>query len=150
MAQIYWEDVDVGTEITPYPRSVTLMEINRFAGANDEFLLHHMDRDYSRKVERLPDVIIMGNLKYAYLSTMMTGWAGKDGKLKRLSAEFRGMDYPGPALGAEPTMICRGSVTKKYIVNGEHRVDCQVWVENRAGQVTTPGSATVILPTRNA
>lgn len=149
MAQLFWEDVEAGTEITPYSRIVTLMEINRFAGANDEFLLHHMDRDYSQNIEHLPDVIIMGNLKYVYLSNMMLKWIGEGGSLKRLSAQYRGMDFPGPALSTEPTMICKGSVTKKYIQNGEHYVECQVRVENRAGRVTTPGSAIVILPTRS-
>jgi acyl dehydratase len=149
MAQLFWEDVEIGMEITPYPRIVTLMEINRFAGANDEFLLHHMDRDYSRNIERLPDVIVMGNLKYAYLSNMMNNWIGEGGRLRRLSAQYRGMDFPGPALSTEPTMICKGSVTKKYIQNGDHYVECQVWVENRAGQITTPGLATVMLPAGN-
>jgi acyl dehydratase len=149
MTQLFWEDVEVGTEITPYPRTVTLMEINRFAGANDEFLLHHMDRDYSQNVEHLPDVIVMGNLKYAYLSNMMHNWIGEGGSLKRLSAQYRGMDFPGPALSIEPTMICKGSVTKRYIQNGDHYLECQVRVENRAGQITTPGSAIVILPSRN-
>ena len=150
MAQIFWEDVEVGTEIPAYPRIVTLMEINRFAGANDEFLLHHMDRDYSKNLEHLPDVIVMGNLKYTYLSNMMNKWVGKEGRLTRLSAQFRGLDFPGPALSKQPTMICKGKVTKKYIQDCNHMVECEVWVENNAGKVTTPGSATVILPFRSA
>jgi acyl dehydratase len=94
MTQLCWEDVTVGTEIPPYPRIVTLMEINRFAGANDEFLLHHMDRDYSRTVERLPDIIVMGNLKYAYLSNMLHNWIGEGGTLKRLGP-VPGAGFPG-------------------------------------------------------
>ncbi len=149
MAQLFWEDVEVGMPIPSYPRTVTLMEMNRFAGANDEFVLIHMDRDYSQNVARLPDVIVMGNLKYAYLSNMMNKWIGEGGTLKRLSAPYRGMDIPGPALSTEPTMICKGRVTKKYVQNVNHYVECEVWVENKKGQITTPGSAIVILPTRS-
>ena len=149
MAQLFWEDVEVGTEIPPYPRTVTLMELNRFAGANDEFVLIHMDRDYSRNFARLPDVIVMGNLKYAYMSNMVNNWIGEGGILKRLSAQYRGMDIPGPALSTEPTMICKGRVTKKHIQNGDHYVECEVWVENSEGQITTPGSAVIILPSRD-
>ena len=149
MAQLFWDDVEVGMEITPYQRVVTLMELNRFAGANDEFVLIHMDRDYSQKVSRLPDVIVMGNLKYAYLANMMTNWIGEAGTMKRLSAQYRGMDIPGPALSSEPTMICKGKVTKKYVQDGDHYVECEVWTETREGQVTTPGSAIAILPTRD-
>ena len=149
MAQLYWDDVEVGMEIPPYQRVVTLMELNRYAGANEEFVLIHMDRDYSQKVARLPDVIVMGNLKYAYLSNMMINWIGEEGTLKRLSAQYRGMDIPGPAHSTEPTMICKGKVTKKYVQDDDHCVECEVWTETGAGQVTTPGSAIVILPTRD-
>ena len=148
MTQLFWDDVEIGMEIPPYQRVVTLMELNRFAGANDEFVLIHMDRDYSRNVSRLPDVIVMGNLKYAYLANMMTNWIGEGGTLKRLSAQFRGMDIPGPALSAEPTMICKGRVTNKYVRDGDHYVECEVRTETREGQITTPGTAIVILPKR--
>ena len=149
MAQLFWDDIEVGTEIPAYQKAVTLMELNRYAGANDEFVLIHMDRDYSQKVARLPDVIVMGNLKYAYLANMMTDWIGEDGTLKRLSAQYRGMDIPGPALSTEPTMICKGRVTKKYVQDDDHYIECEVWTETNEGQVTTPGSATAILPARN-
>lgn len=149
MAQLFWDDVAVGMEIPPYPRTVTLMELNRFAGANDEFVLIHMDKDYSQNVARLPDIIVMGNLKYTYLSNMMNNWIGEGGTLKRLSAQYRGMDIPGPALSTEPTMTCKGKVTKKYIQNGDHYVECEVWVENKEEQITTPGAAIIILPARD-
>jgi len=149
MAQLFWDDVEVGMEIPPHQKAVTLMELNRFAGANEEFVLIHMDRDYSQKVARLPDVIVMGNLKYAYLVNMMTNWIGEDGTLKRLSAQYRGMDIPGPALSTEPTMVCKGRVTKKYVQDGDHYIECEVWTETKEGQVTTPGSAIAILPARS-
>jgi hydroxyacyl-ACP dehydratase HTD2-like protein with hotdog domain len=149
MAQLCWDDIEVGTEIPPYQRVVTLMELNRYAGANEEFVLIHMDRDYSQKVARLPDVIVMGNLKYAYLSNMMINWIGEEGTLKKLSAQYRGMDIPGPALSSEPTMICKGKVTNKYVQDGDHYVECEVWTETGEGQVTTPGSAIAILPARS-
>jgi len=147
MAQLLWEDVEVGMEIPPYTKAISLMELNRFAGANDEFVLIHMDRDYSQNVARIPDIIVMGNLKYAYLSNMMNRWIGESGTLKRLKAQYRGFDIVGPALGTEPTMFCKGKVTKKYVENNDHYVECDVWVENKEGQVTTPGSALVSLPT---
>jgi acyl dehydratase len=148
MAQLFWEDVEIGMEIPPYPRVVTLMELNRFAGANDEFVLIHMDRDYSQNVSRLPDVIVMGNLKYAYLANMITNWIGEGGTLKRLSAQFRGMDVPGSALSTRPTMICKGRVTAKYKKGADHYLECEVYTETSEGQITTPGSAIIILPSK--
>jgi acyl dehydratase len=149
MAQLFWEDVEIGMEIPPYQRVVTLMELNRFAGANDEFVLIHMDRDYSQNVSRLPDVIVMGNLKYAYLANMITNWIGEGGTLKRLNTQFRGMDVPGPALSTKPTMICKGRVTAKYIKGADHYLECEVSTETSEGQITTLGSAIIILPSRD-
>ena len=46
------------------------------------------------------------------------------------------------------TWQCKGVVVKKYVDNGDHCVDCEMAVENGEGKKTTPGSATVILPSR--
>ncbi|MGH7001266.1 MAG: hypothetical protein ACREEA_07145 [Stellaceae bacterium] len=45
-------------------------------------------------------------------------------------------------------MICKGRVTKKYVDGADHLVDCEIWLENTKGEKTTPGSATVLLPSR--
>ena len=46
------------------------------------------------------------------------------------------------------TWHCKGRVTRRYWHDGQALVDVEVWVENGSGKVTTPGEATVILPTR--
>jgi hypothetical protein len=40
-------------------------------------------------------------------------------------------------------------VTNKYVKDGEHLVDCEIRVENQAGLVISPGSATVALPVKS-
>jgi len=52
------------------------------------------------------------------------------------------MDSPGQPITA------KGSVTRKYQEDGRNLVDCEIWLENTEGQKTTPGSATVELPSR--
>jgi hypothetical protein len=52
------------------------------------------------------------------------------------------MDQPGSKV------VCKGRVTRKYVENGQHMVDCEIWLENAKGEKTTPGSATAILPSR--
>jgi hypothetical protein len=90
----------------------------------------------------LPGVIIHGALKNAFLAQLMTDWIGEDGTLKKLGIQYRGMDVPGD------TLTCKGRVTKKYVQDGLHYVDCEIWLENGKGEKTTPGSATVVLPTK--
>jgi acyl dehydratase len=138
----YWEDVAAGQEIPPFQRKVGYMELNRFAGANEEFVPIHMDADYAKNVAKLPDVIVMGNLKLAYIANARTGWAGDDGWITKLAVEYRKMDL------VNKTLTAKGKITKKYEADGRHLVDLEVWVENEEGEVTTPGRATVALPTR--
>ena len=140
--QLYWEDVREGSEIPAFARKVGYMELNRFAGANNEFVPIHMDPDYAKNVAKLPDVIVMGNLKLAYIANAITGWAGEEGSIRKISIEYRRMDT------VNTTITAKGKVTKKYQQDGENLVDLEVWVENEAGEVTTPGSAVVSLPAR--
>ena len=140
--QLYWEDVQDGQVVPPYSQKVGYMELNRFAGANNELVPIHMDPDYAKNVAKLPDVIIMGNLKLAYIANALTSWAGDDGWIRKIAIEYRKMDT------VNTTIAAKGKVTRKYQEDGKHLVALEVWVENEQGEVTTPGSAVVALPSR--
>jgi acyl dehydratase len=134
--------VQEGQEVPPFERKVTYMELNRFAGANDEYVLIHMDAEYAKNTAKLPDVIVMGNLKLAYIGNMLEDWAGEDGWIQKLGVDYRKMDV------VHSTLSAKGKVTRKYEEGGRHLVDLDVWIENDQGEVTTPGRATVALPAR--
>ena len=140
--QLYWDDVEEGQEVPPFSRKVTYMELNRFAGANDEYVLIHMDPDYAKNVAKLPDVIVMGNLKLAYIANALEDWAGEDGWVQKLGVDYRKMDV------VHSTLTAKGKVARKYQEDGKHLVDLEVWLENDKGEVTTPGRAVVTLPSR--
>jgi len=46
------------------------------------------------------------------------------------------------------TWWCKGTVTNKYVDGDQRMVECEIWVENGKGEKTTPGTATVVLPSR--
>ena len=140
--QLYWEDVQEGQEIPPFSQKVGYMELNRFAGANDELVPIHMDPDYAKDVAKLPDVIIMGNLKLAYIANAITDWAGDEGWITKVSVEYRKMDT------VNSTITAKGKVTKKFQQDGKNLVELEIWVENEQGEVTTPASAVLALPSR--
>ena len=140
--QLYWEDVEEGQEIATFSRKVGYMELNRFTAANGEFVPIHMDPDYAKNVAKLPDVIIMGNLKAAYIANALTAWAGDEGWLRKIAVDYRKMD------NVNTTVSAKGKVTGKREEDGRHLVDLDVWLENEDGDVTTPGSAVVSLPSR--
>jgi hypothetical protein len=84
----------------------------------------------------------------------MTDWAGEDGFLRKFSCQYRQIDFPRRMKSLmEPqdgeTWTCKGKVVKKYAEGGENLVDCDIWLENGQGQVTVPGKATVILPSKS-
>lgn len=137
--QLYYEDVEVGTEITPLVKSPTTQQLVKWAGASEDYYQIHYDKDFAQSLGLL-GVIVHGRLKSSFLAQMVTDWIGEQGTVKKISVLHRGMDFPGE------TMTCKGRVTKKYIQDGEHIVECQIWTENPRGEKTTPGNAIVILP----
>jgi acyl dehydratase len=140
-APIYFEDVEVGAEVTPLEKTPTTQQLVRYAGASGDFNPIHYDKDHAI-ASKLPGVIVHGALKNAFLGQLMTDFAGEQGWLRKLSVQYRGMDVPGVKVTA------RGNVTAKRVEGSEHLVDCEIWLENEKGEKTTPGRATVILPSR--
>ena len=152
--QLYWEDVEVSSELTPLAKVATTQMLVKWAGASGDFVPIHYDDAFAR-AQGLSGVIVHGALKRQWLVQLITGWIGDGGILKKFSCTYRAMDIPRPMKTlTEPqegeTWWCKGKVTKKHVENNDHFLACEIWVENGKGEVTTPGKATVILPSRTA
>jgi len=150
--QLYWDDVDEGMEVTTLSKVATTQMLVQWAVASGDLNPLHYE-DAHAKSQGQPGVIVHGQLKRAWLVNLMTDWIGDKGFLKKLACQFRGTDLPrGMALIGIPkdgeTWWCKGKVTRKYVEDDEHLVDCEIWVENGSGVKTTPGSATAKLPSR--
>ena len=139
--QIYWEDVSEGMDMPPLVKNPTTQQLVKYAGASGDYYQIHYDKDFA-KGNGLDDVILHGALKNAYLGQYMTDWMGPLCTLSMLSCQYRGIDSPGQPITA------KGSVTRKYQDDGRNLVDCEIWLGNTEGQKTTPGAATVELPSR--
>ena len=139
--QVYWEDVTEGMELPPLKKEATPRQLVQWAGASGDFYEIHYNKDIALG-NNLPDLIIHGALKNAWLGQLMTDWMGVEGTLRKLSCQYRGMDVLGDPL------VCTGKVTKKYVQGESHLVDCDIWLQNSKGEKTTPGAATVELPSR--
>jgi hypothetical protein len=168
----YWEEVEVGEELTPVVRGpYTLAEQMAWvAGAHGSLHVSErltrilMDRDpgqrhfydprlkiYSPFDQRdssllqkrgVPRIYAAGEQTEAWRNMVLTNWMGDDGFLWKSSTQIRGMNLQGDITW------CRGKVTQKYCDNGKHCVDIDCWCENQRGEVTIPGTATVMLPSR--
>lgn len=141
MSQIYWDDVKEDSALPELKKNCSSQQLVKWAGSSGDFYQIHYDKDFAISTG-LTGIIVHGALKNAFLGQLVTDWMGEHGVLKKLSVQYRGMDYPNDPL------ICRGKVTKKYVQDGKHLVDCEIWLENGKGEKTTPGSATVVLPAK--
>ena len=140
--QLYFEDVQEGSNIPTLEKNPTTKQLVMYAGASGDYYQIHYDQNFAASVG-LPTVILHGALKSAFLGQLMTDWIGNHGTLKKLSVKYRGMDVPNKPL------YCKGTVTKKYIDKNQHLVECDIYIETADGKKTTPGSALVSLPSKN-
>jgi acyl dehydratase len=91
----------------------------------------------------LPNSYDYGGMRETWLTHLLTDWIGDDGWLWKLRCEHRKFNYLG-----DVTWV-RGEVVDKQQVDGRAEVHVAVRCENQRGEVTTPGTAVVLLPTRD-
>jgi hydroxyacyl-ACP dehydratase HTD2-like protein with hotdog domain len=150
--QVYFQDVKEGDEIPRLVKNCTPQQLVMWAAAAGDFYQIHYDERFA-KSNGLQDIIVHGALKGGFLGQLIHDWIGEEGRIKAFACSYRGMDYTGQEI------ICRGVVTKTYEQDGEHLVDLEIWTEtgkadddgrpkNPEGVKTTPGTATVSLPSR--
>ena len=152
--QLYWEDVNAGTEVTPISKIATTQKLVMWAGASGDFNPLHYQESFAQS-RGMPTVLVHGRLKAHWLVHLVENWIGEEGRIKKLSCQYRGEDYPRK-MNSEltydegETWWCKGIVSKKYVQDSEHMVDCDIWVENGKGEKATLGKTTVVLPSREA
>lgn len=139
--QLYFEDVEEGSELPSFSFGpITTEDLVRWACARGNYHPIHYDKDFSRK-EGNPDVLVHGPLKLGLMDRMIRDWIGEHGELKKISCMYRAVDVPGNIL------TVNGKVVTKS-VEEESQVQCELWVENQKGDITTKGTAVVTLPFR--
>jgi len=143
--QVYGGEVEVGQEIPTLVKHPATIQLAKWAGASGDYNPIHYDKDFAI-ANNLPGPIVHGRLTFAFLSQLVTDWIGEGGTLKKIGVSFRGMH--GPITHAGEDHVSKGKVTKKYIKEGEHYVELEIHAENAKGEVTTPGTAEVVLPCR--
>lgn len=169
----YWQDVAEGEEMDPIARGpLTAMDLKGFnvgvgRGLTHGIVLMHAQRHpghYFRNPEAgggieytgvghqrasvaqqigVPSAYDYGPGRTAWLTTLVTNWMGDAAFLKRLRAEMRRFNIVGD------TTWLKGKVARKYVRDGYALVDLEIWGENQKGDITAPGIATVMLPSKD-
>lgn len=139
---LYFEDVEIGQQVTPWARKTDFMSWNRYAAVNDEFVYIHMDDEAGRAAKNEQGAFGMGNLRFAYLLNMLRDWAGDEVTIRELGCQYRAINQKNDIL------TCTGTITDKKRENGENLVYLDVNVANQDGKTGAPGKAVIILPSR--
>jgi acyl dehydratase len=92
----------------------------------------------------LPTSYDYGAMRETWLCHALTDWMGDDAWLFKLRCEHRKFNYTGD------TTWVRGKVVDKRQVDGRNEVHLELRCENQRGEITTPATAVVLLPTRDA
>lgn len=137
--QINYEEVEVGQEIPGYNLELDSLRMSLQTSGSQDFNAPHHDVEYIRSTG-VPDIFVNTGFTRACLERVITDWMGDEGWLRKLSFRMKRMNMPGDI------MTCKGKITKKFLKDDDHFVECDVWVENQREGVTTEATATVILP----
>jgi hypothetical protein len=102
----------------------------------------HWDPEFARRSGN-PTTFDYGRMRETWLIHLCTDWMGDDAWLWKLDCEFRRFNYVGD------TQWLRGTVVRRLLADGDRpAVDLDLTMTNQRGEVTTPGHATVLLPSR--
>jgi acyl dehydratase len=111
-------------------------------GVPDAMQRVHWDPAFARKSGN-PTTFDYGRMREAWMIHACTDWMGDDAWLWRLGVEFRQFNYVGDVQWVE------GRVTRRYLAEGDRpAVEIELHTRNQRDVVTSPGSATILLPSR--
>jgi len=135
---VTWDTVNEGDTLPELAKTPGVTQLVKYAAGSGDFNpLHH---DYAfPQAKQLGSIIVHGRFKYAALGEFVSNWLGHNGRVRNLSCQYRGMDFP------DQPFTCKGEVVRKWEEGGEKLVQVKIWTQNAEGKKTTPGEATVIV-----
>jgi acyl dehydratase len=99
----------------------------------------HWDPEFARRAGN-PTTFDYGRMRETWLIHLCTDWMGDEAWLWKLECEFRKFNFVGD------TQWLSGTVTHKYMADGRPAIDVGLHAHNQRGELTTPGTATILLP----
>ncbi|MEE8557995.1 MAG: MaoC/PaaZ C-terminal domain-containing protein [Myxococcota bacterium] len=134
---ITWDSVKEGEELPELRKRPGVTQLVKYAAGSGDFNPLHHDYNFPQ-AKQLGSIIVHGRFKYASLGELVSNWLGHNGRIQKLSCQYRGMDFP------DREMRCRGTVSRKWEEAGQKLVELSVWTEDDKGKNTTPGRAIVV------
>ena len=133
-----WDGIQEGDALPELRKKPGVTQLVKYAAGGGDFNpLHH---DYAfPQAKALGSIIVHGRFKYACLGELVSNWLGHAGRIRKLSCQYRGMDFP------DKEFVLGGTVKRKWEENGEKLAELELRATNDEGKDTTPGQAIVVL-----
>lgn len=125
-----------------YMRRPGYAEEEEETGVPDHPHRGHWEEAFTRKIG-VPGIYDIAVQRTAWITTLLTNWAGDDGWVRRSWCEFRRFNVEGD------TTWITGTVKRKWIEGRTHLIEIAVDSLNQRGESSTPGGGWVILPSRD-
>jgi acyl dehydratase len=100
--------------------------------------------DYAAQLQGAQIAYDVGVQRTCWQIHSLTNWMGDDGFLKSLHGQYRSHVYLSDVLRLGGKVIA-----KEIDADGDHIVTIETWATNQRGQSCMPGSAVVVLPSRD-
>ncbi len=133
---VTWESISEGQELPALEKKPGVTQLVKYAAGSGDFNPLHHDYGFPQS-KQIGSIIVHGRFKYAALGELVSNWLGHNGRIQKLSCQYRGMDMP------DQPILCKGKVTEKSESGGQKLATLSVWTENAEGKKTTPGTAIV-------
>jgi len=133
---VKWESINVGETLPDLSKKPGVSQLVKYAAGSGDFNPLHHDYNFFQS-QAIGSIIVHGRFKYASLGELVSNWLGHQGRIKKLSCQYRGMDFP------DKEFTCKGTVDRKWEEGGEKLAELTIWAENTEGAKTTPGKAIV-------
>ena len=133
--QIYFEDVEVGYELTPVEKNPTTQQLVRYAGASGDYNPIHTDEIYTTQSAGYRSVFAHGMLTMGLTGKMLTNYVG-DGRLTKFGVRFTNQVWPGDTLDSTATVAALRED------GGQHFVDLTISTTNQDNVEVATGTAT--------
>ncbi|HEY3749350.1 MAG TPA: MaoC family dehydratase N-terminal domain-containing protein [Pseudonocardiaceae bacterium] len=128
-------------QFAEYEKRPGYAEVEEKTGVADHPHRGHWEEDFARKIG-VPGAYDIAVQRTAWLASLATNWAGDTGWLKKIWDQFRFFNVEGDTTWVE------GSVAAKFVRDGEYQVLLDLQCRNQRGEVSAPGGALVVLPSK--
>lgn len=133
---VTWDAIKEGDQLPQLEKNPGVTQLVKYAAGSGDFNPLHHDYNFPQS-KQLGSIIVHGRFKYASLGELVSNWLGHNGRIQKLSCQYRGMDMPNQPIR------CKGVVKRKWEEGGKKLAQLEIWTENDKGERTTPGEAIV-------